>query len=883
MTTDKKKSPRSGGAGGPKTVTERLVPGEINDTSNDTSPATDAVSVADFANVTKGTKLDYFWATDKDSKIYTAGTITWGELIEMAKNPDDHKECGLYVLGRFKGKRRTNATLIDRCALTLDVDAPKPSFLVDALLELDGTAAIIHPTYSSTVDKPRYRIIIPLTESVDADTYAATVNAMIDRLASDDKKQIDARSASPVQGMYKPSTQDLEHYTCEVLKGAALEPSAPQEDAETSSEDEQTVAKGTGDTTPFADLSEEQQKAAREDTNNRIAAFETLLAAAVGWDENERDEKGRGWEGLTMVLADTLHRLAVSPWCPLSEDELKREFHRVLPPEIAEAESEGMVLKDKWKAKRNGSRARGPWPAPWEEASKSAREDFGPGTSPSGSSESEDDKPQGAQRRGHKAQGAQRRGRPSTAEILVGMARSHFRFARGEDGDAFAIGDESPHIAELVGDNSKSPWARKLNRMFLERENRPPNGEALGAAVLTGQGMADSLEPVKVWRRTARNGGDIWIDLGDSDNHVIHLDSTGWNLQDTAPVMFRRSGISRAFPVPVDAGQGSLDPLWRHVNATMAQRPLLLAWLINAIIRPDGEQPLLTIDGEKGSGKTFGTRAITALVDPLSVKTLSPPRDDADWVSMARSRWCVPVDNISSISHRWSDQLARTATGSGEAGRALYTRSDLSASMMLNPVILNGITFGRIQSDLADRMVLLQLKRIPPEHRLDSEQQRDKWAQDYPVILGGLLDLAVQVHRVLDTVPRPPGGLARMTSYAKVLLGVDAVLGTEGYSEYRENAVALARAGIEGDPFMLAILSAITKPWSGTAKELLRKAKNASALDDDSDGKWTMMTSQGASRALKRMAGDLREIGWKVENRYDSHRKVYTWSLEPPA
>src|SRR5690606_12874640 len=114
-----------------------------------------------------------------------AGTITWGEVLRWPEHVSKTKDgAGSYVFGELAvcrcpdcggktEKRMRNATsVINRSVLTLDVDHPAEDF-IDAVELLVPWAGLVHTTFSSAPDEPRYRILLPLSRSVAPDEYHA--------------------------------------------------------------------------------------------------------------------------------------------------------------------------------------------------------------------------------------------------------------------------------------------------------------------------------------------------------------------------------------------------------------------------------------------------------------------------------------------------------------------------------------------------------------------------------------------------------------------------------------------------------------------------------------------------------------------------------------
>jgi putative DNA primase/helicase len=163
--------------------------------------------------------FDIFTASSANSKEWKAGTIEWDTLLEWAKNPADKKESGGYVLGRFKGKLRRNSELISRSCLTLDADY-NGAGLKEEFAKL-GLRGLIHTTYSSAPDEPRYRIILPLERPVTGAEYELVAEAVAQRLGTN---RFDRVSFRPAQFMWRPAYRNRDWYDYMSTDGPDLDP-----------------------------------------------------------------------------------------------------------------------------------------------------------------------------------------------------------------------------------------------------------------------------------------------------------------------------------------------------------------------------------------------------------------------------------------------------------------------------------------------------------------------------------------------------------------------------------------------------------------------------------------------------------------------------------
>lgn len=150
--------------------------------------------------------LDIATAPHADSKFWRQGTTTWADMCEMVDSPADYKECGSYLPGRLKGNRRTQDTILSRSMVTLDADTAKPT-LPDMVELVLGYGAIVHTTFRSTPEAPRYRVIVQLDRSVTPAEYRTLVWVLTGKLGRD---QFDKSTGQPERYMFLPS-RDPEH------------------------------------------------------------------------------------------------------------------------------------------------------------------------------------------------------------------------------------------------------------------------------------------------------------------------------------------------------------------------------------------------------------------------------------------------------------------------------------------------------------------------------------------------------------------------------------------------------------------------------------------------------------------------------------------------
>lgn len=158
-------------------------------------------------------------AKSRKSKIWSKKELTWSEFVESLKKPivtdetqeeyfnmpkaqqDEIKDVGGFVGGELKDGRRKSDHVINRCILTLDADYANKDFN-DYIEMFFDSSYCIYSTHKHTKENPRYRLIIPLSRTCDAEEYEAVARMVASQL---DVNIFDDTTYQPHRLMYYPS------------------------------------------------------------------------------------------------------------------------------------------------------------------------------------------------------------------------------------------------------------------------------------------------------------------------------------------------------------------------------------------------------------------------------------------------------------------------------------------------------------------------------------------------------------------------------------------------------------------------------------------------------------------------------------------------------
>lgn len=469
---------------------------------------------------------------------------------------------------------------------------------------------------------------------------------------------------------------------------------------------------------------------------------------------------------------------------------------------------------------------------------------------------------------------------PSMGDRLIAFTGQHFDVFRAKDGRVYGVRLDEPGRAYAHGAAS-SPLMAEIKSTFHAMYGKWPDSKAsaLASEFLTVQAGREPAREVAL--RSTWDRRRLLIDVGDDAWRVLQVNADGWGYLEHSPVPFKRSDVTAALADPADIG--SLDSLWRLAAVAEPDRPLVLALLICAWLTGVA-QPVVFITGPADAGKTEGARFLLSLVDPVTITERggSLPAREEDWKARLTVSRCVFIDNASHVTAAGSDTLCKVATGGEAITRAHYTNDTPHITDMQAPVWLTSIGVGALRGDLGSRMLRVELTAMDPERRLVLSDLREAQDEARPGITRALLDLTVEVLRLLPIIDRTRL-THRLTDFELVVRCIDKVLGTEGATRLGQVADELAGDVLDADPVAQALLRGIESPTTSpgpvlgehTAMELLRTLTwHADALR--LSGQTWPRTPKVLSEHLQRIAPALTSHGITVTWRRTKAARLVT-------
>jgi hypothetical protein len=321
-----------------------------------------------------------------------------------------------------------------------------------------------------------------------------------------------------------------------------------------------------------------------------------------------------------------------------------------------------------------------------------------------------------------------------------------------------------------------------------------------------------------------------------------------------------------------------------YLNIQEKDRLLFMVY-VGTLLTPDIPHAVLVLHGPQGSTKTTLMTLLKELLDPSAVGVGTLPKDERELVQALDHSYLNYFDNVSSLKDWVSDALCRATTGLGFSKRQLYTDDEDMIYRLLRPIGINGINVVAQKPDLLDRSLLIGLEQIPDDKRRQLKEVQEKFRQDLPLILGGLLDTIVKALNM----PEPKlDRTYRMADFLSCGYRIAEALGSSGENflqAYGENIREAAEEAVRADilaEVLLEFLEASQKQgWEGTATALLSELRSKA---DDLHVSTRQMawpkSSSALTRRLRLLKDPLHKIGYIIEFTR-GQKRVISVAFEP--
>ncbi|MBQ2872211.1 hypothetical protein IJE86_10965 [bacterium] len=293
---------------------------------------------------------------------------------------------------------------------------------------------------------------------------------------------------------------------------------------------------------------------------------------------------------------------------------------------------------------------------------------------------------------------------------------------------------------------------------------------------------------------------------------------------------------------------------------------LLLSVYIVSLLFDNISHPILIFNGEHGACKSTAMRMICKIIDPDSKELLALPEKKDDLINTLYNGYFITFDNVSVIKNDISDILCKAVTGSSINKRKLYTDNDEIVLNIKRPIGINGISIDMSQSDLIDRSIIIDFKRLSCNKRMTDAQVFGLFNELLPNILGEIFTLIKKVLKIKNSISVEH--LPRMADFAHLGYCIAEAMnegdGTRFLEVYSNNNLKAVENTLQNSSLITSILEFMNEieEWKGSATELLQELLNLFSVGSV-PGDFPA-TTNSLSRALSKYKHDLSKLGVDV-------------------
>lgn len=380
----------------------------------------------------------------------------------------------------------------------------------------------------------------------------------------------------------------------------------------------------------------------------------------------------------------------------------------------------------------------------------------------------------------------------------------------------------------------------------------------------------ESSNVIKMQNRIAVNDSmtEIYYDCNTRDNKAVMIADGAIEIIDAPKEMFRRekSDAPQVLPNTNISCSELMIYIKKYFNCASREDYILLAvYIVSCFLGTDINHSIMIFSGSKGSAKSTATRYIQQLVSPqiTGITTMSKKIDDVA-VRLSHSVLAV-FDNLSQISEGISDLLCVGVTGGTYPKRKLFTDNEEIYLQLKAMIIMNGVNVVAEKSDLLDRSINIELKRLTKECMISPTKLDTMFQSDLADILGAIMNaVAVAIN---DEEPVETDNLIRMADFHLWGIKISRALGIQ-QEEFEEallsNQTRINEKAIDNYPVASLLMDFIDgrDKWSGAVSKLHSELTSLALNKNINTHQTKFPKDAGAlSRRLKEVESNLAELG----------------------
>lgn len=434
--------------------------------------------------------------------------------------------------------------------------------------------------------------------------------------------------------------------------------------------------------------------------------------------------------------------------------------------------------------------------------------------------------------------------------------------------------------ASIVYLSTLSSCETELRRIIFEKTQKIPQSSTCSNIFKSLQMFAvDERCKMPIERRVCFNDDTVYYDLDNKavvkvTSKKVEILENFQNLGKKFNFVFPNTSFKQETP-EYKSDFNLLEVVKELFNVDDENLLLFTVYLVS-IFFAQINHPILVLTGEHGAAKSTAMRLIQRIIDPSAKDLFVLPDRTDDLITVLSNNHFVAFDNISSIKTEVSNILCQAVTNGSLCKRKLFTDNEEVVINIRRVVALNGIALTVTQTDLIDRALIINFKRITEEQRLTEAQLNERFNKQLPNILGSIFHIIKNALKLYSKVEL--SALPRMADFAMygycIAESIGKGMGEMFLESYSNNNLQAIESAAENSPVISAILELMAKcdEWSGTAAELLAVLKTT--FPDGYVGSDFPKSAQYLSQKINIHTNDLMKLGVIVDKHRGKQRVI---------
>lgn len=395
---------------------------------------------------------------------------------------------------------------------------------------------------------------------------------------------------------------------------------------------------------------------------------------------------------------------------------------------------------------------------------------------------------------------------------------------------------------------------------------------------------------VTVYKRIYNDNEKIIYELDKDKNINVLITKEDISITNNVDVLFHHSKyyanqVEPDFDSIKNVSSKELLKLIRkHFNLKGNEVVLFAIYLVSSFLGNAINHPIMSISGQKGSGKSGAISRFCQLVDPKNIGLGNIPKSEDDISLRISENYVNAFDNLSFLNKATSDLFCKCVTGGANSRRTLYENNDETTFDLKSIVVLNGIEVLISEADLLDRTIFFHLDRLTSDV-IKTEAELDKaFMEDKPKILALCFSIVQQA--LNDDIPVDKSEMMRMADFYEWSIKIGRRFGYDDKDVIKllkKNQDVVNEQALSENPLaqVLLIYMEYSEEKVSTVTELFKTLKKL-AVEQQIDVKLLPKQPNVLSRKLNKIRSNLQSVGITYEIRNKGYSKVITINNNNP-